>query len=92
VFQLAGVSAVVQAFWLGALGALLVGRWPGGRGPAWETGEADPWPSSAERRAELMGVGPAPAAPPEAARDQPPTEAEAVPERPPSRKRRKKKR
>jgi hypothetical protein len=40
-------SPVVQLFWLLALGALFVGRWPGqGRGPAWETGEPIPWPSS----------------------------------------------
>jgi hypothetical protein len=38
-------SPVVQLFWLLALGALFLGRWPGGRGPAWETGEAIPWPS-----------------------------------------------
>lgn len=41
---------ILQAFWLGALGALFLGKWPGGRGPAWETGEADPWPSPARRR------------------------------------------
>ena len=92
VFQLAGISAIVQAFWLGALGALFVGRWPGGRGPAWETGEADPWPSAAQRRAEMMGDGPPADAPPEPGPEQPPTEAEPVPERPASRKRRKKKR
>ena len=90
VFQLAGISAVVQAFWLGALGALFIGRWPGGRGPAWETGEADPWPTAAERRAEMMGEGPAAAAPPDPGPEEPPTEAEPVPERPASRKRRKK--
>lgn len=44
------VPEIVQAFWLGAVGALFLGNWPGGRGPAWETGEADPWPSAAERR------------------------------------------
>ena len=31
--QLPGLATVLQAFWLGALGALLLGRWPGGRGP-----------------------------------------------------------
>lgn len=36
---------VVQAFWLGALGYLLLGRWPKGLPPAWESGEARPWPS-----------------------------------------------
>jgi hypothetical protein len=92
VFQLAGISAVVQAFWLGALGALFLGRWPGGRGPAWETGEADPWPTAAERRAELAGEGPAAAAPPpELDPSSPAAEPEPLPERPPSRKRRKKK-
>ena len=40
-------------FWLGALAAVLLNRWPGGRGPAWETGEATPWPSVAEQNAAL---------------------------------------
>ena len=44
------VPIVVQAFWLGAMGALYLGAWPGGRGPAWETGEPDPWPTPAQRR------------------------------------------
>ena len=35
---------IVQIFWLGAVGVVLLGRWPGGRGPAWESGEAEPWP------------------------------------------------
>ena len=90
VFQLAGISAVVQAFWLGALGALFLGKWPGGRGPAWETGEADPWPTAADRRAEMMGDAPATAAPPEPDPGQPPPEAEPGPERPASRKRKRK--
>jgi hypothetical protein len=90
VFQLAGVSAVIQGFWLAALGILLVGRWPGGRGPAWETGEAQPWPSAAERRAGLKGATPVPKANP--SEGPAPASPEPVPERPPSRKRRKKKR
>lgn len=90
VFQLAGISAVVQAFWLGAVGALFLGRWPGGRGPAWESGEAEPWPSAAQRRGELAERprDPAEQLDPTAA----PPEPEEVPERPSSRKRRKKKR
>lgn len=44
---------VLQVLWFVALGGLFSGRWPGGRGPAWETGEATPWPGSAERRAAL---------------------------------------
>jgi hypothetical protein len=91
VFQLAGISAVVQAFWLGALGALFLGRWPGGRGPAWETGEADPWPTAAQRRAEMVGPEPADEPPPPADPGEPPPEPEPMPERPASRKRRRKK-
>ena len=90
VFQLAGISAVVQAFWLGALGALFLGRWPGGRGPAWETGEAEPWPSAAQRRAELSESAPEQAPQPEPGDGAP--EPEEIPERPASRKRRKRKR
>ena len=86
VFQLAGVSAVLQAFWLCALAALFAGRWPGGRGPAWASGEAEPWPSAAERRGEVPPRQPAPELDPTA----PIPEPEPVPERPASRKRRKK--
>ena len=78
--QFAALAGVIQAFWLGALAALFLGRWPGGRGPAWETGEAEPWPSAAQRRAEARPPGLDPSAPP--------AEAEPVPERPASRKRR----
>jgi hypothetical protein len=89
VFQLAGISSVIQAFWLGALGALFLGRWPGGRGPAWDTGEADPWPSAMDRRRGLSPQAPD-EPPPEPDPDAPPPEPEPVPERPASRKRRKK--
>ena len=41
---------ILQLFWFGALGLLLLNRWPSGRGPAWETGEAIPWPGAAEQR------------------------------------------
>jgi hypothetical protein len=34
--------------WLGYLGLLIVGRVPGGRPPAWEAGEAIPWPRPGE--------------------------------------------
>lgn len=44
---------VVQLFWLIALGVLFLGAWPGGRGPAWATGEAVEWPSA--RRPLLAG-------------------------------------
>jgi hypothetical protein len=94
------VPEVTRAFWLGAVGALFLGSWPGGRGPAWETGQADPWPSAADRR----GLVPAGGAGDEAAGGRAtggangasagagPAEAEPVPQRPSSRKRRRKKR
>jgi hypothetical protein len=87
VFQLTGISSVIQAFWLGALGALFLGLWPGGRGPAWETGKAEPWPSAAQRR----GLVPMPGEEePPPTLDPTPPEPEPVPERPTSRKRRRK--
>jgi hypothetical protein len=36
---------IVQIFWMGALGALFFGRWPGGDPPAWRSGKAEPWPT-----------------------------------------------
>lgn len=78
---LPGGQSVVQLFWLVALGILFLDRWPGGRGPAWETGEAIPWPSAAELRGEARD-------PPEPA-EAPPSE---VPARPVSRKRKRKRR
>jgi len=80
-----GVPVVIQAFWLGAMGVLFLGRWPGGRGPAWETGNPDPWPTAAERRGL---VTPEPEEPEEAPPPEP--EPEPAPERPSSRKRRRK--
>jgi hypothetical protein len=53
---------LVPAFWLVMMGLLLGGRWPGGDPPAWEAGEARPWPSRAEMQAERAGRKPAPAA------------------------------
>jgi hypothetical protein len=86
VFQLTGISSVIQAFWLGALGMLFLGRWPGGRGPAWESGLPEPWPSTAQRR----GLVPMPGQEEEPTLDPTPPEPEPVPERPTSRKRRRK--
>jgi hypothetical protein len=85
---LPGVPVVIQAFWLGALAALFLGRWPGGRGPAWDSGTAEPWPTAAERRG--IATPSEPEKPEPAVSDS--NEPEPVPERPPSRKRRKKRR
>jgi len=41
---------IVQAYWLGALALLFAGRLPNGTPPAWQSGEAIPWPSTAEQR------------------------------------------
>jgi Domain of unknown function (DUF4386) len=72
---------IVQLFWFGALGMLFLSRWPGGRGPAWETGEDTPWPSAADARAERMEAS--------AADLDPAPEPEPGSPRPASRKRKK---
>jgi hypothetical protein len=47
---------IVPAFWLVMMGLLLMGRWPNGDPPAWEAGEARPWPSAAQQRAERQAA------------------------------------
>lgn len=57
-FQITQIP-VVQTYWLLALAYLISGRWPTGVPPAWSSGRAEPWPSSAElrnRRAAAMGA------------------------------------
>jgi len=79
-------APLIQVFWLGALGILFLGRWPGGRGPAWESGEEEQWPRMADQRAEMLRQQQAQKAEESAAagnEDEP---------RPQSRKRRKKRR
>jgi hypothetical protein len=41
---------IIRSFWLAALGALILGRWPSGVPKAWQTGEAEPWPSQQQLR------------------------------------------
>ncbi|MCW3000579.1 MAG: hypothetical protein JWN65_4128 [Solirubrobacterales bacterium] len=36
--------------WLGSIGILMLGWWPGGRGPAWTTGEVGRWDAGAADR------------------------------------------
>jgi hypothetical protein len=43
-------ALLVEVFWLMGVAYLLAGRWPGGDPPAWKTGQAEPWPTSAELR------------------------------------------
>jgi hypothetical protein len=52
VIPLGSPLPIVQCFWLFAISLLLLGRLPTGIPPAWETGEAHQWPSSAEIRAQ----------------------------------------
>jgi hypothetical protein len=39
------------AFWMVMMGILLVGKWPGQDPPAWQAGEARPWPAPQRRGA-----------------------------------------
>ena len=48
---------IVPAFWLVMMGVLFSGRWSKGDPPAWAAGEARPWPSAAQARAEREGGG-----------------------------------
>jgi hypothetical protein len=41
---------VIPSFWLVAIGILFIGKWPNGQPPAWESGEARPWPTRAQMR------------------------------------------
>ena len=63
-------QGIIRIFWLGALGVLLIGRWPRGMPPAWASGEAVPWPTQQElreqreaRNASEAGAAPATPAP-----------------------------
>lgn len=95
-----GFLPVVQLFWFGALAALFLGRWPGGRPPAWETGEEEPWPSAQEMREQRETAAmerderrrgePEPADEGEDEPDEEPAEP-AAPAHPRSKKRKKKK-
>jgi hypothetical protein len=51
-----GPIPIIQWFWLAALAALFLGYWPNGRPPAWESGEAEPWPSAQEVREQRMAA------------------------------------
>src|SRR3954463_10733847 len=74
-------SPIIQLFWLLALGLLLIDKWPGGRGPAWETGEAEPWPPAQRRGLPAPEEEVEPAAEAEAAPEAEP-EPEAASARP----------
>lgn len=81
---------ILQVFWLGAVVAILAGRWPGrGRGEAWETGEPGVWLSAAELRRQQMREERTADAPPEMLQQSEPEDLETRPH-PVSKKRRRK--
>jgi hypothetical protein len=47
---------IVQLYWLLAVAFLISGRWPSGLPPAWRSGRAEAWPSSAEMRARRIAA------------------------------------
>jgi hypothetical protein len=59
IFPIGSPVPVVQGFWLLALAYLLAGRWPTGVPPAWKSGRAEPWPSSAAMREQRTKAAPA---------------------------------
>jgi hypothetical protein len=48
VLPLAPGPPVVQSFWLAALAAVILGKWPSGVPPAWAAGREIPWPTRQE--------------------------------------------
>jgi hypothetical protein len=55
---------ILRTFWLGALGLLILGRWPRGAPKAWSTGEPEPWPTQQQLREQREAARAEPAAPP----------------------------
>jgi hypothetical protein len=79
-------QGIIRVFWLGALGFLILGRWPSVP-KAWVTGEAEPWPSQQQLREQrdaargggaAAGGGEAPSG-----REAKPTRAERTPAKTP---------
>lgn len=50
-----GPPQLLLFFWLLSIALILLDRWPGGRGPAWTSGEAVKWPTAADRRGLTAG-------------------------------------
>lgn len=94
VIPLGSPLPIVQVFWLLALGSLILGYWPRGVPPAWQSGEAVPWPSSQEtreaKRAEMERRRGGPERP--APEPEEPVEVAAGREHPSSKKRKRKRR
>jgi hypothetical protein len=45
-------AVLIEVIWLGSLAYLFSGRWPNGTPPAWRSGYAEHWPSSAQLRGQ----------------------------------------
>ncbi len=58
-FPIGSPVPVIQAAWLCALAYLFLGRWPNAYPPAWELGEAVPWPSNQKIREQQQASRPA---------------------------------
>jgi len=54
---LGGGGGLLQFIWYVAIGLVISGVWPGGRGPAWDEGRPVRWPSAAEKRLAMEGGG-----------------------------------
>jgi MFS family permease len=50
-----GPPQLLLFFWLLSVSLICLDRWPGGRGPAWASGEAMKWPTAMERRGMTAG-------------------------------------
>lgn len=53
------VALLLLMIWLVFVGLTFLGKAPGGRPPAWDAGEAIPWPTPGERAAASLEEGPA---------------------------------
>ena len=51
-----GPPQLLLFFWLASVAIVLLDKWPGGRGPAWKSGEAQKWPTAMERRGMSPGA------------------------------------
>ena len=82
---------IIRSFFFIALGLMFLGRWMGGRPPAWESAEAKPWPSQQElrERRDALRRGEDPDTVPAADPSDPRAEGEEDGPAPRSRKRRK---
>jgi hypothetical protein len=51
-----GPPQLLMVFWLVSVTVICLTRWPGGRGPAWASGEAVKWPTAMEKRGMAPGA------------------------------------